>query len=253
MTDSTQRFSSRVHHYAQYRPRYPQEIILTLQDECSLTSESQIADIGSGTGFLSELFLQNGNPVATVEPNPEMRESGDNLLNRYPGFRSIDGRAEATTLSDTSVDFVITGQAFHWFDLNPTRSEFTHILKPNGIAMIVWNERETGSTPFLTAYEELLKRHVPDYTQLNFKQIYDTTVAEFFGALGFHSKTFRYRQELDCTGTQGRLLSSSYTPEEGHPNYQPMLDGLSDIFNTYQIDGRVTFEYVTRMYYGPLQ
>ncbi|MBN2243504.1 MAG: class I SAM-dependent methyltransferase [Acidobacteria bacterium] len=253
MLDSTKRFSSRVDDYAQYRPRYPREVIERLRDECGLTAESPVADIGSGTGFLSELFLRNGNPVYAVEPNPEMREAGEKLLAGFPGFRSIDGRAEATGLPACSVDFVITGQAFHWFDVERSRSEFIRILRPGGTAMIVWNEREIGTTPFLEAYEDLLRRHVPDYTRLNFSEIYEVSVADFFGEKGFRSGIFRNRQEFDLEGAKGRLLSSSYTPEEGHPNHIPMLEALKEAFYTHQSDGRVTFLYTTRMYYGPLQ
>ncbi len=253
MKDPTKRFSSRVDHYSQYRPRYPQDVILTLQVECSLTSGSPVADIGSGTGFLSEMFLQNGNPVSAVEPNPEMREAGEKLLGRFPGFRSIDGRAEATNLPEASADFVVTGQAFHWFEVDKSRREFIRILRPGGTGMIVWNERETGSTPFLKSYEELLQRYAPDYRQFNFKEIYNVSVADFFGKNGFQSKTFRNQQEFDLVGTKGRLLSSSYTPEAGHPNHIPMLDALSEAFQKHQVGGRVAFIYTTRMYYGRLK
>ena len=83
-----------------------------------------IADIGSGTGFLSELFLKNGNRVFGVEPNEAMRQAGEEYLASYDGFASIDGSAEATTLDDASVDFVTAGQAFHWFDQTAARREF---------------------------------------------------------------------------------------------------------------------------------
>jgi SAM-dependent methyltransferase len=252
MKDPTKRFSSRVHHYRQYRPGYPEEVIATLRDACGLTPRSTVADIGSGTGFLSELFLENGNPVYAVEPNPEMREAGERLLGRYPGFRSIDGRAEATALPDKSIDFIVTGQAFHWFDPEKTRLEFSRILKPEGVVMIVWNEREASASPFMTAYEENLRRNVPGYPELNYRQIYNTSVSRFFGDPGFRTARFRYRQELDYEGTLGRLLSSSYTPEAGHPGHTPMIEGLGKIFDTYQANGRVAFEYATRMYYGPL-
>jgi ubiquinone/menaquinone biosynthesis C-methylase UbiE len=252
MKDPTKRFSGRVDDYAQYRPRYPHEVIRTLRQECRLTNDSVIADIGSGTGLLAELFLDNGNPVYGIEPNPDMRTSGEELLADCPEFRSIDGRAEATNLPETSVDFVVTGQAFHWFDVEKCRREFTRILKAGGTVMIVWNERDTGSTPFLKAYEKLLKRHAPDYAQFNFKEIYRNSVADFFGQNGFQSRVFQNRQEFDLEGTKGRLLSSSYTPEEGDPNHRPMLDALSEIFSRHQIDGRVEFLYTTRMYFGKL-
>ena len=73
--DPISRFSSRVDNYVQYRPRYPQEVIETLREECGLSSSASVADIGSGSGALTELFLQNGNQVFAVEPNRDMRDS----------------------------------------------------------------------------------------------------------------------------------------------------------------------------------
>jgi SAM-dependent methyltransferase len=67
--DSKQRFSSRVADYVRYRPSYPSALLDLLRSECALRSGHVIADIGSGTGFLSELFLKNGNRVYGIEPN----------------------------------------------------------------------------------------------------------------------------------------------------------------------------------------
>src|SRR5262249_21441536 len=106
MADATKRFSSRVEDYIRYRPGYPAGVIQALKDECGLTHRQIIADTGSGTGILSELFLKNGNEVYGVEPNLEMREAGERLLSGYPNFHSIDGTAEATGLKDRTVDLV---------------------------------------------------------------------------------------------------------------------------------------------------
>jgi SAM-dependent methyltransferase len=252
MKDPTQRFSSRVRNYVKYRPHYPQEVVTELCKDCRLTSNSWVADIGSGAGFLAELFLQNGNPVFAVEPNCDMRAASEELLGNYAGFHSIDGRAEDTTLGNQCVDFVVSGQAFHWFDRQVARSEFLRILKPNGWAMIVWNERDTQSTPFMAAYEQLIQSHAPDYALVDYRQIYQTSMPDFFGAHGYQSRTFRYRQEFDYEGVRGRLLSSSYTPEEGHPNHEPMLSALLEIFQLHENNGLVEFAYTTRMYYGRL-
>ena len=101
MIDPTQRFSTRVENYVKYRPGYPPEVIDTLREECGLTPAWPVADIGSGTGILTELLLRNGNRVFAVEPNDEMRLAGERLLQSYPRFHSVTGRAEATTLADT--------------------------------------------------------------------------------------------------------------------------------------------------------
>ncbi len=252
MVDPTLRFSNRVDNYIKYRPQYPKEVIETLRKECQLTPASPVADIGAGTGALTKVFLQNGNQVFAVEPNREMREGAERLLKDYTGFRSIEGRAEATNLADQSVDFVVVGQAFHWFDCQAARREFLRILHPGGWAMVVWNEREFEGTAFLRAYEQLLQKYGTDYARVQHRQVYDTKLDDLYGVNGFESRTFSYRQEFDYEGARGRLLSSSYTPEAGHPNHEPMLAELLRIFRAHEVDGRVTFEYATRMYFGRL-
>jgi len=250
MHNSTKRFSSRVENYIRYRPGYPEEILGLLREECGLTQDSLIADIGSGTGKLTELFLIHGNPVWGVEPNQEMREAGERLLKHFPKFTSVNGTAEATTLLDQSADFIIAGQAFHWFDRERCRPEFGRILKPGGWIAIIWNDRRTEATPFLVDYEKLLVDFSTDYEQVNHRRADDPkTVREFFGSQP-RLKSFPYSQVFDFEGLKGRLLSSSYAPEAGQPKHEEMLARLRDIFDRHQHDGRVVFEYDTRVHYG---
>ncbi|HKQ72382.1 MAG TPA: class I SAM-dependent methyltransferase [Blastocatellia bacterium] len=252
MTDVTQRFSSRVENYIKYRPGYPDAVIETLRNECGLTPDSVIADAGSGTGILTEIFLRNGNLVYGIEPNREMREAAERLLKDYPRFRSVEARAEETTLDDKSVDLITAGQAFHWFDREKTRIEFVRILKSEGWVALMWNERVTTTTPFLITFEQLLKDYSTDYEQVDHRRIDDEVIREFFGAGNFRLKQFNNIQVFDYEGVKGRLLSSSYAPEEGHPNFEPMLAELERIFQAYQNEGKVVVEYITQMYYGQL-
>jgi SAM-dependent methyltransferase len=248
----TQRFSSRVENYIKYRPTYPAAILDVLTAECQLSPEAMVADVGSGTGILTRLFLENGNRVWGIEPNQEMRQAGERLLSGHPRFTSVAGAAEKTTLADHTVDFVVAGQAFHWFDLAPAQAEFARILKPGGWVALVWNSRRSSGTPFLEAYERLLRTYGTDYTAVNEKKIDAETMQAFFAGGVFRLKTFDNHQHFDLDGVEGRLLSSSYTPEEGHPNYDPMLEMLASIFQAYQVNGQVTFEYDTQLYYGQL-
>ncbi|MGH9752741.1 MAG: class I SAM-dependent methyltransferase [Blastocatellia bacterium] len=250
MTGVTQRFSSRVENYIKHRPGYPQRIIETLRDECGLTPDSIIADVGSGTGILAEMFLRNGNMVYGIEPNQGMREAAEALLKDYPRFHSVAAQAEETALDGTSVDFITAGQAFHWFDREKAKTEFARILKPQGWVALIWNERVTTTTPFLAAYEQLLKDYSTDYEQVDHRRIDDKVIRDFLGSERFSLKQFKNVQVFDYDGVKGRLLSSSYAPEEGHPNYEPMLAELERIFRAYQTEGKVVFEYVTQMYYG---
>src|SRR5919107_2352155 len=103
MRDPKLRFSNRATDYAKYRPGYPREILSFLEEKCGLTNGSVVADVGSGTGILSKLLLQNGNRVLGIEPNEEMRRAAEGLLGPHPCFESVAGAAEATTLVDGSV------------------------------------------------------------------------------------------------------------------------------------------------------
>jgi SAM-dependent methyltransferase len=250
MKDSTTRFSSRVDNYIKYRPSYPQALIDHLAGECRLATGAQIADVGSGTGLLAELLLKRGYHVLGVEPNAEMRGAAERLLVSYPGFVSVTGTAEATTLVDQSVDAVTASQAFHWFDRDRFRAECVRILKPGGYVALIWNDRRIDSSPFLQSYERLLLTYGTDYTSVNHKQIDDQVIAAFFGVGRFQQARFDNQQLFDFAGLQGRLLSSSYAPEAGHPNYQPMIAELRAIFDKYQQGDQVVFEYDTIVYYG---
>ena len=251
MTQVTERFSNRVENYIRFRPSYPQAVIEVLRRNCQLTETDAIADIGSGTGILAEMFLRNGNLVYGVEPNRQMREAGERLLKGYGRFQSINATAEETRLPSMSVDFVTAGQAFHWFDQAQARREFKRILKPEGWVVLVWNERREDSTPFAQEYERLLRSYGTDYEEVGHKRIDKEALRPFFGD-DFHSATFENSQSFDFEGLKGRLLSSSYAPVAGHPQHAPMLFELERIFDEHQVNGQVAFEYDTNIYYGHL-
>ena len=252
MLDPTKRFSNRVDNYLRYRPRYPPEIIPLLNKECGLTPDSLIADIGSGTGFLAELFLRNGNRVLGVEPNAEMRAAGEQLLAQYANFTSVEATAENTSLPDSSVDFVTAGQAFHWFNRAKARSEFALILKPNGWVAIVWNGYNPERTPLLKGYHEALLRYGTDYREVR-REIEDTHIDKFFTSSEYKAARFSFQQSFDFEAFKGRTLSASYAPQVGEPNYEPMLNQLREVFEANQTNGKVTFDYDTEAYYGRLQ
>lgn len=250
--DSKNRFSNRVADYLRYRPHYPAGVLDLLQAQCHLSPAHVIADIGSGTGFLAELFLQNGNPVFGVEPNQEMRQAGEEYLAAYPRFTSINGSAEATTLSDSSVTFVTAGQAFHWFDPHAARREFARILRPGGWIAVVWHDRSTATTGFGQAYENLLVRFGTDYSRVKDSYPGSKDIRAFFEHDDFLTREIPNYQVFDLDGLRGRLRSSSYAPAEGHPNFAPMIAELDNLFASHQQEGRVRMEFSTWVYRGQL-
>jgi len=249
--DPTRRFSNRVENYLKYRPRYPAAIIPLLESECGLTPETVVADIGSVTGFMTELFLKHGNPVFGVEPNAEMRAAGERLVAKYPKFCSVSATAEATTLPDNSIDLIIAGQAFHWFDRQKAKIEFTRILKPGGWLVLVWNGFRVESSPLMRGYQKLLLRYGTDYKEVS-REIEGCDIETFFSPEECRQARFDFKQVFDFEGLKGRLLSASYAPEQTDPRFDQMIDELRAVFEANQKDGTVDFDYETEVYYGQL-
>ncbi len=256
-TDSKERFSSRVDAYREFRPHYPVDLVHLLQQHCGLASASVIADIGAGTGMLAELFLQNGNTVFAVEPNHAMRTACDELRSQYRELTTFDGSAEATTLPDHCADFATVGQALHWFNLEAARAEFVRILRPEGWCAIIYNERRTGGDEFHDGYERTLQEFGIDYEKVRRKYPQQPTLEEFFGGQNcespkIHQAIVPNAQELDLRGLLGRMLSSSYMPQPGHPGYDAMLHAVEQLFSQCQRDGHVRLEYDCVVTYGRL-
>jgi SAM-dependent methyltransferase len=249
MTGPTERFSSRVDNYARYRPSYPPPAIELLRQRCGLVPGAVVADLGSGTGILTQLLLERGAEVFAVEPNDAMRAAAEAQLGHYPRFRSVKGTAESSTLAAASVDLLVAGQAFHWFDPQRARIEALRVLRPGSWAALLWNERPPEATAFLADYEALLTRHAPEYLGITASRADVGTMREFLGA-AMELETFANQQILDFEGLKGRLMSSSYAPEPGSPDYEPMIALLREVFDRHERGSRITMPYSTLVYFS---
>jgi SAM-dependent methyltransferase len=249
MTRPSERFSSRVDNYVRYRPSYPPSAIELLKTRCGLSRGAVVADLGSGTGILTELLLECGAEVFAVEPNDGMRAAAERQLRHFARFHSVTGSAESTTLAPASVDLLVAGQAFHWFDVARAKIEALRVLRPRAWAALLWNERPPQTTPFLADYEALLRRHAPEYTRITASRADVATMREFLGR-AMELGTFANEQVLDFEGLKGRLMSSSYAPEPGHPDYQPMIALLREVFDRHERDGHITMPYSSLVYFG---
>jgi len=248
--DPRGRFSGRAAYYDAYRPRYPAALLNFLQG-LGFSRDSVIADIGSGTGILTELLLKNGNTVFAVEPNEDMRKAAEVGLARYPTFNSVDGSAESTGLRSGYVDFVTAAQSFHWFQQSAARREFQRILRVNGWVVLLWNKRKT-STPFLQAYDQLVAWIAAQTkSRVIHEDLTDDAIVKFLGKR-YQSAKLESSQELGFDGLLGRLTSASYSPLPGEVWHQELIQRTRELFNHFEKDGLVNIEYWTEVHAGQL-
>ncbi len=247
MSDNTKRFSDRVADYIKYRPNYPEEMVDILESETNLDKTKKIADIGSGTGISSMWFLKRNYEVVGVEPNKEMRTAATQILSDFKNFKSVEGSAEKTNLSEKSVDLIFSGQAFHWFEKEKSRIEFERILKDNGNMVLVWNVRSLKSG-FQKEYENTLFDNIEEYKFANHRNIRESDLSDFFFPKTMNKICIDNKQILDMQGLKGRLLSSSYCPKSGR-HYDMLMKKIEKIFEKYQLNNEIEFEYETQIYW----
>jgi hypothetical protein len=252
----TQRFTGRVESYRRYRPTYPPAVVDLLTRECGLTPESTLADIAAGTGLLTEIFLAAGLAVTAVEPNEEMRAACAALEAQYPKLSVRDGTAEATALPNQSTDLITVAQAMHWFDLERTRTEFLRILKPkeegSGWCAVIYNNRHLGGDRFHDAYEQLLLEFGTDYAAVKQQHVGRKRLAQFFAPEEMKCATIPNPQALTLEALEGRVLSSSYSPQQGHPRFEAMRAALAHLYSATQSNGVVTMHHDCVVCYGRL-
>jgi SAM-dependent methyltransferase len=250
VTDTTARFSGRASAYAAARPAYPEGVASVLEAECGLRSGCVACDLGSGTGIFTRLLLAAGATVYAVEPNDDMRAEAEAQLASAPAFHSIAGRSEATTLPDASVDLVTAAQAFHWFDVAKTRREVARILRPNGWAALVWNDRDTSATPFHVEFEGLLVESCPAYRRLQGKSDTPAAFDAFFGPGAWTRRTVPHTQHLDREGLVSRVFSTSYAPPHGAPGHTELARDVRALFDRHADAGAITIVYSTVVVFG---
>lgn len=152
-------FSSLAKEYV-HRPGYSRTVLqflLTVQG--GARSGFKVADIGAGTGKLTQDLLALGLDVICVEPNDLMREEGIRVTGGQVSWRS--GSGESTNLSTSSVNWVLVGSAFHWFDPNKALPEFHRILHPGGYLTALWNPRDIEKSELQQRIETKIREIIP--------------------------------------------------------------------------------------------
>lgn len=255
MTDAaapTECFSDRVADYVRHRPGYPRALADWLRESLGVQPGRRVADIGAGTGIATRTWLEAGHEVVAVEPNDAMRQAGIAAMAGEPRVRWVAGTAEATGLDGASVDIVSAAQAFHWFDPARTRAEWARILRPGGLAVVLWNSREPARSPLVAGYEALLHEHGRDYGQVAERHPDDAAMERWFGDGLRAAARFPHCQRFDFEGLRGRLLSSSSAPRPGEPGHDAMVSDLHALFLRHAVEGMVDFDYATRVFAGTL-
>jgi ribosomal protein S18 acetylase RimI-like enzyme/ubiquinone/menaquinone biosynthesis C-methylase UbiE len=214
-------FTGRAQAYTKARPGYPFEAVEYIRNLAS--PDAVFADIGAGTGKFTELLAQYGNDLYAVEPNADMLEQLKIVLSPFPNVKIINGSAEATNLSNRSVDVIINAQSLNRFDIKAFRDECLRIGKPNPIIVTLYNDE-------------------PPYCSSRYKKstgaLYNNPVVREFPNPHFFT---RDKWLLYFSSMEG-------VPQKSDAGYEAYTTELNDKFDRESVDGVLQLNLVTVVY-----
>lgn len=234
-----ERFTATADLYARHRPGYPRELVDWIVATAGLRPGERVIDLGCGTGIATRLFAERGFATTGIDPNDAMLE---HARSAGGGACYVRGTATVTGLPDACAELAVAGQAFHWFDLDPTFAELGRVLVPGGWCAAFWNVRARG--PLMDAYEELLKGLSADYGSVP-KPLPTIAAIEARADVRDVRRTeLENRQLLDQDELRGRAFSSSYVQHgvERRADFERALDAL---FDAHRSGESVAFIYRT--------
>ncbi len=220
-----------------------------MKKDLQLREGGIVADVGLGTGIMSDQLLSVGYVVYAVEPNEDMRKQAELQLGKCENFISLQGEASKIPLENASVDCIIAAQAFHWFDADAFRVESQRILRPDGIVLLVYNMRDKDN-PLTKDLARLHAQFNPAFHGFS-NGLKDSDLKNFFkGAC--EVKSWNNDQVMTKNAFIECALSSSYSPHESDTNYERFLEEMEKLFLRYAQDDRVRYPHNTIVYAGKL-
>ena len=187
--------------YAEHRPDYPAAGIRW--GLAAATGEvARVLDLAAGTGKLTAGLLDLGLEVTAVEPDADMLAQ---LADLFPPVRALPGSAESIPLPDGSVDAVVVGQAFHWFDRAAALAEIARVLRPGGALATYWNQ-EDDSVDWVAGLGEVARSSVTQSWSTDYPR-FDGEWFEAGDTAVFPHRHRRTADSLTATiGTQSHTL-----------------------------------------------
>jgi len=208
-------FGSGADAYAVGRPSYPAEAVRW----CLPDGARRVLDLAAGTGRLTGRLVELGLDVVAVEPLAEMRAHVPTPA------EALDGTAEAIPLDDASVDAVLVGQAFHWFDVPRAMTEISRVLRPGGTLGLLWNLID-DTAPWMDVLAEAMA------AEERLSTLQEDQAAPYADAPGMgpaERRIFRHEETYDGDRLTAFVLSRSQTILASDDDREAMLAAVREV------------------------
>lgn len=125
--------------YDKYRPTYPKELFLDINNYSKISTDCKVLEIGIGTGQATLPFLKSSFEVTALELGNNLARYVKDKFSDYKNFAVINSDFIKCPIEPNNFDLVYCATAFHWLPLEEGYAKVRDILKDDGTIALFWN------------------------------------------------------------------------------------------------------------------
>jgi ubiquinone/menaquinone biosynthesis C-methylase UbiE len=204
--------------YEKFRPGYVKELYQTLFDYISINENSNVVEVGSGSGQATAPILATGCKLTAVEYGEHFSELLKDKFKEYQRFSVITGKFEDTIFEENVYDLVFSATAFHWVPEKIGYEKVFSMLKKGGVFARFANHPQPNKGNFQLSqeideiydkyynkYYNIERKKISEYTEEQAKEI--AMIANKYGfadiryELFYRERVFSAKEYIELLGT----------------------------------------------------
>lgn len=132
MTAFETTFDSAALDYEKSRPTYVPEIYGDILRYTPIGPESDVLEIGVGTGKATQPILDTHCRFVGIEPGEQLADFAQERFQTYKKFTLLNQTLQDFVCADNSFDLIFAATAFHWIPEEYGYTKIFRLLKPGG-------------------------------------------------------------------------------------------------------------------------
>ena len=211
-------FDSVADTYEKFRPGYVPQLYKVLFDYIPIDRDSNVLEIGIGSGQATLPFLKTGCRLTAVEYGENFSDILKDKFGEYENFSVITGKFEDTDAEDDAYDLIFAATSFHWIPEKEGYEKVYSMLKKGGAFARFANhphpnknnsgladEIESLYDKYYYTWHNKKREPLREYTEEQAAEIADTAKKYGFTdieyKLFFRERTFSAEEYIQLLGT----------------------------------------------------
>ncbi len=238
--------------YEAGRPEYPERVYEVLTHRCGVGPETDVLEIGPGTGRVTRRLLDLGAHVVAIEPDPSLASHLREATDR-PHLEVLNGSFEEASVPDEAFDCVAAAMSFHWVDQDVGLPKLRRVLRPGGWAALWWTAfgDHTRPDPFYDAIAGLLPPGAaPPRGTTSFEhdaEERERDLVDRAGLVDIAAEPIRWTIRMNASETRALYASTIALLRLPTNDRERLLDRLAATVDE-QFDGTVARPFLTTLY-----